>query len=132
MPPDEKIPGTALEGLRRAKGDLAMARIPLPEGASLEDLCYHARQAAEKAQKAVSLRHGWTFRYTHDPAGLTVGLVRRGIPVPASVVEADVLSGYATKSRYPGVGGPVTLGEYREALCMAEAVVAWAVEKTDK
>ena len=39
---------------------------PLPKGAFLEDLCYHAQQAAEKALKAVYRRNGWMFRYTHD------------------------------------------------------------------
>ena len=49
MPPDKHVPGSANEWLTRAKGDLALARVPLPEKAFYEDLCYHAQQAAEKS-----------------------------------------------------------------------------------
>jgi hypothetical protein len=43
----------------RAKGDLALARAPLPEGGFYEDLCFHAQQAAEKALKSVYLHFAW-------------------------------------------------------------------------
>ena len=65
MPQDRPIPGSAQDWLVRAKGDLALARTPLPEGAFYEDLCFHAQQAAEKALKAVYRHRGWSFRYTH-------------------------------------------------------------------
>lgn len=61
-----ETPGSAEDWLRRARGDLAIAKISLPEGASYEDLCFRAQQAAEKALKAVYVGKGWTFRYTHD------------------------------------------------------------------
>ncbi len=53
MPQDRPVPGSAEDWLARAEGDLALARVPLPEGAFYEDLCFHAQQAAEKALKAV-------------------------------------------------------------------------------
>jgi len=53
MPQDRPAPGSPQEWLSRAKGDLAMARVPLPEGVFYEDLCFHAQQAAEKAFKGV-------------------------------------------------------------------------------
>ncbi|HVT02768.1 MAG TPA: HEPN domain-containing protein [Thermoanaerobaculia bacterium] len=53
MPRDRATPGSAEDWLARARSDLAIARSPLPEGAFLEDLCFHAQQAAEKALKAV-------------------------------------------------------------------------------
>ncbi|MBF0098159.1 MAG: HEPN domain-containing protein [Magnetococcales bacterium] len=53
MPPDKPIPGTPLEWLQRARGDLALARVVLPEGGFYADLCFHAQQAAEKAVKAI-------------------------------------------------------------------------------
>lgn len=64
MPQDRPIPGTPQDWLGRAKSDLVLARLPLPEGAFYEDLCFHAQQAAEKALKAVYQDHGWTF-HTH-------------------------------------------------------------------
>jgi HEPN domain-containing protein len=62
MPQDRPAPGSAADWLSRAKGDPAIAKAPLPEGALLEDLCFHAQQAAEKALKAVYQHQGWTFR----------------------------------------------------------------------
>ncbi len=47
MPPPSPSPGTASEWLDRAKGKLALARQPLPEGAFWEDLCFLSQQAAE-------------------------------------------------------------------------------------
>jgi len=51
MAQDRAVPGSAEDWLSRAKGDPAIARSPLPEGAFYEDLCYHAQQAGE----------GWTM-----------------------------------------------------------------------
>lgn len=61
MPHDRPAPGSAEDWLARAKGDLAIAEAPLPEGAFYEDLCFHAQQAAEKALKAVYQCHGGRF-----------------------------------------------------------------------
>ena len=66
MPHSLKLPGSAVNWLARAKGDLAIAGSELPKGAFLEDFCFHTQQAAEKALKAVLVYHGIKFRYTHD------------------------------------------------------------------
>lgn len=126
MPLDRRSPGSPQDWLTRAKGDLALARVPLPEGAFYEDLCFHAQQAAEKALKAVYLRRGWQFRYTHDLEELTTGLKQKGLEVPDNVEEAVILSSFAWESRYPAPAEPVTYDEYREAVGHAESVVAWA------
>jgi hypothetical protein len=62
LPPDDPR-----EWLNRARSSLAKAR----EGAAfadiyLEDLCFDAQQAAEKAIKAVLLHLGVGFPYVHD------------------------------------------------------------------
>jgi HEPN domain-containing protein len=126
MPRDRPVPGSAEDWLAPAKGDLAIARAPLPEGAFLGDLCFHAQQAAEKALKAVYQNRGWTFRYTHDLDELITGLIGKGLNLPPEVVEADVLTGFAWESRYPGLSEPVTEDEYKEALQQAQNMVAWA------
>jgi HEPN domain-containing protein len=119
-------PGTPQDWLARAKGDLALARLPLPQNAFYEDLCFHAQQAAEKALKAVYQHHGWTFRYTHDLEELVTGLERKGLGVPPEVDDVIVLTSFAWETRYPGLGEAVSEGEYRDALRHAEVVVAWA------
>ena len=126
MPDDRRIPGSAKEWLSRAKGDLALASAPLPEGAFFEDLCYHAQQAAEKALKAVYQRHGWVFRYTHDLDELITGLREKGLTVSPEVNDAVILTSFAAEARYPRLSEPVTLEEYQEALGHAKAVVSWA------
>ncbi len=55
MPHERPAPGSAKDWLARAKGDLAIAEAPLPDGAFYEDLYFHAQQAAEKALKALNV-----------------------------------------------------------------------------
>lgn len=126
MPRDSSVPGSAQDWLARAKGDLALARVSLPDGAFLEDLCFHTQQAAEKALKAVFCHSSLKFRFTHDLDELITGLIRNGIDVPVAVVESDALTGFAWEARYPGLAEPVTLDEYHEAIRQAETVVDWA------
>lgn len=118
--------GTPADWLARADSDLALAGAPLPDGALLEDLCFHAQQAAEKAIKAVYRHRGIHFRYTHDIAELLHGLATRHIEVPPHVIEAAELSPFAWQSRYPGTAEPVSESEHRRAMEQAHAVVEWA------
>jgi len=132
VPPDRDPPGTAEGWLKRAKGDLSLCRAPLPKGAFLEDLCYHAQQAAEKALKAVYRRNGWVFRYTHDLDELIEGVREKGLEVPPEIAEAVILNSYSAEARYPSLGEPVTAEEYQEAVRLAEAVVTWAEKQISK
>ncbi|HHL34256.1 MAG TPA: HEPN domain-containing protein [Desulfobulbaceae bacterium] len=125
--PHRKQPGSAFDWLARAQGDLAIASATLPEGAFLEDLCFHAQQAAEKALKAISIHHDIPFLYTHDLDKLTTDLKHSGIEIPPAVEEATILTTFAWEARYPGTGEPVTQDEYKEAVAMAGTVVEWAV-----
>jgi len=102
-------PGTPEDWLARAEGDLALAKVPLPEGGYYEDLCFHAQQAAEKAIKAIYVRHGLAFRYTHDLGELIASLEKAGIKVPPEITDATILTGYAWEARYPGTSEPVTV-----------------------
>ncbi len=54
-------PDSPLEWLNRARSDLELARSLKPD-VYLEDLCFHAQQAAEKAIKALLIHHGTPFR----------------------------------------------------------------------
>jgi HEPN domain-containing protein len=125
MPRSTPIPGSAADWLARAKGDLALARVSLPEGGFYEDLCFHAQQAAEKALKAVHVSRGWPFRYIHDLEELIVGLQHHGLAVPEEILTSVILTSYASEARYPGIGDPVTKEEHAEAIALAEAVLRW-------
>ena len=109
-----------LRGEQRAQ---ARARVP---GAYLEDLCFGAQQAAEKALEAVLISRGVKFPYVHDLARLTDILESRGESVPDAVRRAAGLTRYAVQTRYPGLEEPVSEQEYAEAVAKAEAVVQWA------
>lgn len=125
--PGERLPaGSAGDWLARAKGDIALASVPLPEGGFLVDLCYHAQQAVEKAIKAVYRSIGRPFRYTHDIGELLAGLEAAGIEVPDAARDAVDLTSFAWEARYPGAVEPLTDEEYRSAVESAEAVVFWA------
>lgn len=68
MPPERRPPDDPREWLNRARGNLLRARAMLP-GVYLEDLCFDAQQAAEKAIKAVLIAHGVSFPPIHDWRG---------------------------------------------------------------
>ena len=65
--PERRPPDDPREWLNRAKSNLALAKSLVPE-AYLEDLCFEAQQAAEKAIKAVLMRRGIEFPYVHNLA----------------------------------------------------------------
>lgn len=121
MPPEY---GSPEEWMEYAKADLALASVPLPQGARYEQLCFHAQQAAEKALKAVLVHRGVEFPRTHSIAAL-LDLLPEDMPGPSELRKAAALTGYASFLRYP-VGDPgVTEDRYRGAVRLAQAVVAW-------
>lgn len=119
-PPDDPR-----EWLNRARSNLIQAKT-LQASVYFEDLCFDAQQAAEKAIKAVLIRHGIVFPYIHDLAALLKLLQEAEEQVPDSVKEAGKLSRFAVFTRYPGIARPVTREEYEEAITIAEEVLRWA------
>jgi HEPN domain-containing protein len=113
------------EWLNRARSNLALAKSNTV-GAFLEDLCFEAQQAAEKAVKAVFVYRGLAFSYTHDLKKLLRRLERRGVKIPKYIRQADELSPFAVLTRYPGFVRPVTKRQHRRAVRIAEAVLRWA------
>ena len=62
MPADLRDPTDPREWLRRARSNLALARVGQQGEILLEDLCFEAQQAAEKAAKAVLVSRSVRFR----------------------------------------------------------------------
>ena len=125
MPPEHTAPGSAEGWLRFAWSDLALASIPRPEGVLPEYLCYHAQQAAEKALKALLLSIGREVPRTHNIRTL-LDLLAERLTVPATAIEAAILTDYAVELRYPGNTEPVDEEELRQAVRLAEGVVRWS------
>lgn len=95
------------EWLNRARSNLIQARESKP-GVYLEDLCFQAQQAAEKAFKALLLRYDTYFPRVHDLARLITLLEHHGESVPGQIREVARLSAYAVEARYPGISEPVS------------------------
>jgi HEPN domain-containing protein len=123
--PKRYAPNDPREWLNRAHSNLVGAR-QVETGIYLEDLCFDAQQAAEKAIKSVFIHHGLRFPYVHDIKRLLRLLVRHGVKIPKYVQRADSLTKYAFEARYPARARQVTPRQHRSAVRIAEAVVRWA------
>jgi HEPN domain-containing protein len=127
-PPERFTPDDPREWLNRAVSNLALAKSKVA-GAYLEDLCFEAQQAAEKAIKAVMIKRSIEFPYVHDLARLLSMLEEAGEEIPEVVRKAEELTRYAVVTRYPGIARPVSEQEYAEAVAVAKEVVRWAGEQ---
>jgi HEPN domain-containing protein len=111
--------------LRYARSDLAVAETASDPEILPETLCYHAQQAAEKAVKAVLVRHRVNFPYTHSLAVL-MNLLPPGTTPPSEADGIAELSKYAAAARYPGGLEEASREECTEAARVARAAVTWA------
>ena len=109
--------------LRRAESNLRLARRK-GRGIFLEDLCFQAQQAAEKALKALMIHLGSEYPKVHS-LGLLLEKLEPHVPVPDTIKEAVELSDYAIQTRYPGDYSPVTKAEYERSVELATRVVKW-------
>ena len=91
----------------------------------LEDLCFNAQQAVEKAIKSLLIKYAIDFPFTHDISKLITLLLKTELDIPKFVEQAVGLTQYATFARYPSADTPVTDDDYKEALGIAEKVVNW-------
>jgi len=113
------------EWLNRARSNLLQARTAQP-GIYLEDLCFQAQQAAEKAIKALLIHRHVDFPYVHDLAQLLTLLEQAGETIPQPIRQAERLTRFAVFTRYPGLAPSVDAHEYADAVNLAEHVVRWA------
>jgi HEPN domain-containing protein len=102
MPTERFPPDDPREWLNRARSNLAQAKAQHPD-VYLEDLCFNAQQAVEKAIKALLLYRGVRFPYVHDLAELVSLLEAAGEEIPSRIHEAKQLTDFAVEARYPGL-----------------------------
>src|SRR5262245_48398366 len=115
MPPERWPPDDPREWLNRARSNLVQAQAILP-GVYLEDLCFNAQQAEEKAIKAVLIARGVDYPFVHDLARLLTLLDQE---IPPEVAAAARLTRFAAVTRYPGIAEPVTVEEHQRAVATA-------------
>ena len=94
-------PDDPREWLNRARSSLQWARQNAPE-IYLEELCFGAQQAAEKAIKGVFVHLGEAFPYTHDLEKLLSLLSQNLARLPVVAPERDVDA--ARVVAYPSLG----------------------------
>jgi HEPN domain-containing protein len=128
MPPDPSSTGSPEEWLKRARSNLARAKLPKVEEALWEDYCFDAQQAAEKALKALLLFSNIPFRFVHDIAELLTLLEQNGFELPEEIRAGAELSNYAVEARYPSPMEPVTEQEYEEAISISKIIVSWVTK----
>ena len=110
--------------LQRAESNLRLAERGNVEGVLLEDLCFEAQQAAEKALKALLLEFSGDFPRVHS-IGLLLERLDKHVSIPDSIKEAVELTDYAVQLRYPGHYAPVTEAEYQRAIVLATRTLDW-------
>ena len=101
-------PVDAQAWLTRAKSNLRLAELGRKEGVLLEDLCFEAQQAAEKALKAVCVHYSIEFPRTHSLVLLMDLIESAGAQLTPDVKSAGILTQYAVEARYPGWGEDAT------------------------
>jgi len=110
--------------LHRAESNLRIAHLGRREGVFLEDLCFEAQQAAEKALKALLIYLSGDYPRVHAFA-LILEQLEQHVVVPEPIREVVELTDYAVQIRYPGDYCPVSEEEYERALELAERVLRW-------
>lgn len=116
MRPDERFPhDDPREWTNRARSNLARAKL-WEAGVYLEDLCFDAQQAAEKAIKELLLLSGIHDPFIHDLAALFPLLEESGTDVRPEVFDAAILTRCSVAGRYPGPTRPVAEEDRREAV----------------
>ena len=88
MSPERFPPDDPREWLNRARSSLALAKTRPPE-AYLEDLCFEAQQAAEKAIKAMLIKQGVAFPYCAYAARRGCGTANRCSETLKGMVEVQ-------------------------------------------
>ena len=122
--PERYPPSDCREWLNRARSNLALTRSGEAD-VYLEDLCFNAQQAVEKALKALLIKSDIEFPYTHSIAELLTLLQGAGHVLPDFVKKAAGLTHFAVILRYPHMFSPVRQEEYEQAAAIAEQVVRW-------
>jgi HEPN domain-containing protein len=101
MKPTDALARETREWLAKAAEDLASSADLIATG-HLANALFFCQQAAEKSLKAFLTWHDRAFRRTHDLEDLGEGCQEIDGTLAGILEQADVLSDYAWKLRYPG------------------------------
>ncbi len=123
MPKAEYIMTVAREWISKAENDLKNAAntLKMGEDCPTDTVCFHAQQCAEKYLKALMVWKGIPFPKTHDLSSLIV-VLPKDLQNLLTGEEQELLTEYATVTRYPGGYEDITLSEARSAVRVARRI----------
>jgi len=119
---------TVLAWVRKAESDFRIAELALkaePAECPFDAVCFHAQQIVEKYLKALLSYRDIHFRKVHDIEEL-MQLFPLSLKPPIDAKEQDMLTGYVSTGRYPGLPADPGAEEAREAMVIARQVRDWA------
>ena len=122
MTPDQLRHEEARAWLDRAGRNLQAARLLIAGDANTEAL-FHCQQAVEKALKAFLTFHERAFRKTHDLGDLSPECFAIDDSLQPAVSQAEALTQYASRFRYPGAPYEPDATEAQDGLQRAETAV---------
>ena len=123
MAPECRDASDAHEWVRRARSNFARAAAdPAHPDVLLEDLCFDAQQAAEKAIKGFLTWNSTPFRKTHNLEELGEQCLQLDPTLKPLVDRAVPLTKYAWLFRYPGDPEEPGREEAEQALALAREV----------
>ena len=120
---DPEVIATVRLWVEKAENDLltATTMIKLGRQRPTDTVCFHAQQCVEKYLKGLLVWRGRSFPKTHDLTAL-MGLLAAADRPELSKDEQEMLTRYATVTRYPGDYAPISLAEARAAVKIARRV----------
>jgi HEPN domain-containing protein len=120
---DDRILAVVREWLAKAENDLLTASHTLKLGrrCPTDTVCFHAQQCVEKYLEGLLVWREQPFPKTHDLTALMDLLPKVDRP-DLSAAEQELLTRYATVTRYPGDYAPITLTEARQAVRISRRV----------
>lgn len=114
----------------KSNHDLRGTRIDLAaDPPFIEDALFHCQQAAEKALKGFLTAHDSPFKKTHDLDELGRACLRVDETLNDVIQPALPLTIFAWEFRYPGDAGLPSMTEARQALTLAEALLAAILQR---
>ena len=123
MPKPEHIMTVAREWISKAENDLKNAAntLKMGEDCPTDTVCFHAQQCSEKYLKAILVSKGIPFPKTHDLSSL-IAILPKDLHTLLTSEEQELLTDYATVTRYPGGYEDITLSEARSAVRVARRI----------
>ena len=107
----------AREWISKAENDLKNAAntLKMGEDCPTDTVCFHAQQCAEKYLKALMVWKGIPFPKTHDLSSL-IAFLPKDLQNLLTEEEQELLTEYATVTRYPGGYEDCTLRSVQKGL----------------